>query len=486
MWDPGNMFLNGPYEPWHEGGAFDLAIEGQIPEDLNGALFRTSASQYFRPPDPARYHWFDGDGMVHAIYLREGRAAYRSRYVATAGLKLEMREGRAVFGSFMNGRTGPGPLPPDAPPAKNPANTNVTLFDDRLLVFCEADVPHELRPDTLETVSERYDFHGAVHGPVTAHFKVDPGNGDFLFFGNDNGTITWYRADRHGAVAEVHKFDIGVPSFIHDYAITPDYAVFLVNPAMVRLENIFNGLPSTVWEPETLGASWWAVLSRKTGDVRWIEAQGAFVQTHFLNAYQDGPLIVVDGHRTDRFGQTWEEINNPGHGGDWNKWFTDMTAAPWRWELNLDAGTTAEKQITDVLGEFPRINDARLGQRHRFGYYATTRGTGRWFTDGLAKHDFAQDRTELQLLDRGLTACNEPTFVPREHATSEDDGWVLSTWYDPASALSEVVIQDAQDFTGPPVARIKLNHRVPLGFHGNWAPSAELDAARSAGRRTHA
>lgn len=76
MWDPGNMFLNGPYEPWHEGGAFDLAIEGQIPEDLNGALFRTSASQYFRPPDPARYHWFDGDGMVHAIYLREGRAAY--------------------------------------------------------------------------------------------------------------------------------------------------------------------------------------------------------------------------------------------------------------------------------------------------------------------------------------------------------------------------------------------------------------------------
>jgi hypothetical protein len=65
--------------------------------------------------------------------------------------------------------------------------------------------PHELHPDTLETVSERYDFHGGVRGPLTAHFKVDPGNGDILFFGNDNGTITWYRADsrraRPGAAA---------------------------------------------------------------------------------------------------------------------------------------------------------------------------------------------------------------------------------------------------------------------------------------------
>ncbi|MEV6871608.1 carotenoid oxygenase family protein [Amycolatopsis sp. NPDC051128] len=37
--------------------------------------------------------------------------------------------------------------------------------------------------------------------------------------------------------------------------------------------------------------------------------------------------------------------------------------------------------------------------------------------------------------------------------------------------------QAAQDFTAAPVARIKLNHRVPLGFHGNWVSAADLDAA---------
>ena len=110
MWNSENTYLTGPYEPWREEGvAYDLAIEGELPADLNGALFRAGSNEHFGPIDPARYHWFDGDGMVHAVYLRDGRATYRNRYVATAGLKLEMREGRAMSGSFMNGRADADP-----------------------------------------------------------------------------------------------------------------------------------------------------------------------------------------------------------------------------------------------------------------------------------------------------------------------------------------------------------------------------------------
>src|SRR5690348_13243721 len=87
MWDPNNMFLNGPYAPWREQGeAFDLEIEGRLPDELNGALYRTSVSQFYRPEDPSRYHWFDGDGMIQALFLRDGRATYRNRYVETDGL----------------------------------------------------------------------------------------------------------------------------------------------------------------------------------------------------------------------------------------------------------------------------------------------------------------------------------------------------------------------------------------------------------------
>ena len=43
--------------------------------------------------------------------------------------------------------------------------------------------------------------------------------------------------------------------------------------------------------------------------------------------------------------------------------------------------------------------------------------------------------------------------------------------------VAEVIVQSAQDFTVAPVARIKLNHRVPLGFHGNWIPAAAIEAS---------
>jgi carotenoid cleavage dioxygenase len=41
-------------------------------------------------------------------------------------------------------------------------------------------------------------------------------------------------------------------------------------------------------------------------------------------------------------------------------------------------------------------------------------------------------------------------------------------WWDESRDCSEIVVQDAQDFAARPVARIKLNQRVPMGFHGNW------------------
>ncbi|MFE2216205.1 carotenoid oxygenase family protein [Streptomyces canus] len=476
MWDPNNMFLNGPYAPWREEGeAFDLEIDGRLPDELNGALFRVGANPMYRPKDPSRYHWFEGDGMVHALFLRDGRASYRNRYVETVGLQRERQEGRSLYGGFMN--PSEFPLPPGTFP-KNLANTHVTLFDNRLLVFCEADVPHELRPDTLETVSQRYDFHGGFSGPpLTAHHKIDPANGDILTFANRGGSVTWFRADRHGQVLDLHAVDLGVPTFTHDYAVTTDYAIFLVNPAMVRFEHYLKGVPSTVWEPETLDACRWAVLHRRTGEVTWVEAPDSFTETHFLNAYQNGSKIVVDGHRTPRFGPTWKELESPPPGGDWNWWFKNIVATPWRWELDLATGKTTDSQVNDILGEFPRINDQRTGQRHRYGYYATTRGTGDWFIDGLAKHDYLTGETSMQTADGVLTSPSEPEFVPRPGATAEDDGWLLSTWWDPTTDRSEVIVQEAQDFTAAPIARIKLNHRVPLTTHGSWSDAADLDAA---------
>ena len=51
---------------------------------------------------------------------------------------------------------------------------------------------------------------------------------------------------------------------------------------------------------------------------------------------------------------------------------------------------------------------------------------------------------------------------------TKSSGWYIGYVYDPARDGSDLVIIDASDFAGKPVARIKLPQRVPYGFHGNW------------------
>jgi len=90
------------------------------------------------------------------------------------------------------------------------------------------------------------------------------------------------------------------------------------------------------------------------------------------------------------------------------------------------------------------------------------------------KHDLQRGTTEVHQFGPGQMTL-EPIFVQKAGAVAEDEGWIMRCVYDPERNLSDVVILDAQDFSGGQVARIHLPARVPFGFHGAWVP--EVDTA---------
>src|SRR5207237_7942802 len=94
-----------------EANASNLAIEGELPRELNGTLYRNGPNPQFPSPDA---HWFVGDGMLHAFQLENGKASYRNRWVRTPKFMAEHDAGRALYGGF-------GQMLPDAP-AGTPAN----------------------------------------------------------------------------------------------------------------------------------------------------------------------------------------------------------------------------------------------------------------------------------------------------------------------------------------------------------------------------
>jgi len=458
-----NPFLQGNFGPWREeGDAPDLTVLGELPRELRGTYYRNGPNAAFEPM--GRYHWFDGDGMIHAIRIEEGRAHYKNRWVASDGLKEERAAGRALYPGLLDmGAT-------EAPRFKVTANTNIVAHANRLLALVESSLPTELDARTLETRG-LYDFAGKLAGPMTAHPKLDPVTGEMMFFGYSPFPpyLQYYVVDRSGALVHAEPIDLAWPSMIHDFAVTEKHAVFLLCPLVFDLAKLAAGGSPFAWEPER--GTRIGVMPRqgRSEDVRWFDTESCYV-FHPLNAYDDGDQVVLDVARYEQLlFMSPEAARDP-------KWRDSQVARLHRFRLDLTKGTLASSALDDHEGEFPRVDERLVGRKHRFGYFAAVGPEGNptlrpEFTS-IAKIDLERGgKVEVRAHGAG-NGCGEPVFIPRREDAAEDDGYVMYLAYDQAQNSSELVVLDARAIAAEPVARVLLPHRVPYGFHGNWVAAA--------------
>jgi carotenoid cleavage dioxygenase len=437
-------YLEGNFAPvTEEVTAFDLRVTGEIPRELDGRLLRIGPNPV-TPPDPRTYHWFVGNGMVHGLRLRGGRAEwYRNRYVADDAVTAA--KGRP---KTPGPRHGMGSV----------ANTNVIGHAGKTLAIVEAGgLPVELS-DELETLTYS-NFDGTLPGSFTAHPKRDPDTGELH-------AIVYYWAWDYvqyvvvGVDGRVRKtVNVPVPGkpMIHDCAITERHVVIFDMPVTFKPEAIAKGAPFPyVWDPD-YGARVGLLPRDGTGaDVRWYEVPLCYV-FHPLNAYEaaDG-RVVLDVCRHPKMFAT--DLNGPNEGRPTLD----------RWVIDPSSGKVSTDTLSDLGHEFPRHDERRIGKHIRFGYtggLADKLGIG-----PIYKHDLHKRTTETHHEGAGRMFL-EPVFVPRAPDAAEDEGWIMAYVYDAPTNKSEVVIVDAQDFTAPPRARIHLPQRVPFGFHGNWVPT---------------
>jgi carotenoid cleavage dioxygenase len=414
--------------------------------------------------DPAAYHWFTGDGMVHGIRLRDGRAEwYRNRWVRNERIAEEL--GEADPG-------GPRTEGMDSAP-----NTNVIGHAGRTFALVEAgSKPVEL-DDELRTVS-RCDFDGTLPNGFTAHPKLDPVTGELHtanYFWARPDTIEYAVVGPQGRVTR--REDLAVPGspMVHDMSITERYAVFYDLPVTFDLDAAMSGasFPYT-WNPDH-GARLGVLPRGGTGTdaLRWFEVEPCYV-FHPVNAYDevasDGTeRIVLDVIRHDRV------FDRSRLGPD------ESRPTWWRWTIDLGVGgagptRVTETQVDDVAMEFPRVDERLVGRRHRYGFAAGLRGhdadPGVSF-DGarIICRDTESDTLRAHELGPGR-AAGEAVFVPASPEAEGLDGHLMTLVYDAATERSDLVILSAEDIEGGPVATVHLPQRVPYGFHGNWVPTA--------------
>jgi carotenoid cleavage dioxygenase len=446
-----------------------LDIEGALPTELSGSLYRVGPNPQYVPRDN-NYHWFSGDGMVHAFHIDKGRVSYSNRWTRTPKWQLEHAAGRALFGTFGNPAT-------SAPEAQGrnggTANTSMLWHGQRLFALEESHQPFELDAHTLASKGHQ-SFGDRVTSRCTAHPKVDPESGDLHFFayspdGPCSPTMLYGVMDKDCKVTRLQSFTAPYTSMTHDFMVTRRHVLFPVTPLTLNVERDARQATIGVGD-RPADPCWRAAAGRGTDTPRWFDTDACHV-FHVMNAWDDGTTIVAYVMQSDTAPGLPDAEGWPGDPDA-------MAARLCRWTFDLDGtGTEFRREyLDDLVAEFPRIDERYTGQRNRYGFYtchATPRARDNSESvlyDSLARFDFDTGERSMHTLPHG-DVVSEPVFVPRVTDAAEGDGWLLSVAWREREKRSDLLVFDAMDLETGPVAIAHLPHRVPFGFHGTWRPN---------------
>ncbi|CAM6098477.1 unnamed protein product [Calypogeia fissa] len=493
---PKNYYLQGNYGPVEEFGPEPvLSVKGHIPECLNGEFVRIGPNPKQKPK--AKYSWFDGDGMLHGVRVKDGKVSYVCRYVKTSRFQQEEYWGGPKFRRIgdLVGKKGLVSLAIpllrrdtgviDATNGHGNANTALAFHNGKLLALSEADKPYVIRvleDGAFETVN-RIDYDGKLKHPFTAHPKVDPDTGEMFTFGYQIEAlpyITYRVISKDGVMGDPVTISPSGPIMMHDFAITENYAIFMDHPLyfnpkdMVRKEQDAFSFDGT--KPARFGVL--PRYAKNESEMRWFECSPGVI-FHTANAWEEGDEVVLLACRV------------PG---------MDLTAVSeydkakceayvnvlYEYRFNMKTGKAVEKQISEHRADFPRINEHYIGRTNRFVYLAVMEDV--CHNIGVVKYDLTKEPElgQAQLEVGGNVAGvfwhgslrygSEPFYVPKNpgREVDEDDGYLLNFVFDENTWKSEVIVIDAKTMSSEPVAVIELPSRVPYGFHGMFVSEEQL------------
>jgi carotenoid cleavage dioxygenase len=389
--------------------------------------------------------------MVHGVRLKDGKALwYRNRWIRSKAVSRALGE-------------------PEAPGPRNglsdTVNTNVLGHAGALWALVEAGgYPVRLGED-LQTLAHD-PFGGTLKGGFTAHPHRDPETGEMhaiCYEGSELNAVRHVVLSPEGRVTRELSIPVRNGPSIHDCMITRNYVIILDLPVTFSLKTLLSGHPFPYrWNPDHRAR---VGLLPKTGtadDVIWCDVAPCYV-FHPCNGYEtaDGKVILdVCAHDTMFDG---DRVEGPA-----------SESTPFeRWTLDPVARSVSRRVIDPDGQEFPRPNETRLGKPYRYAYaMCLPAGFDAAAPDQtrLFKHDLEAGTRQVHDFGMGHLP-GEFVFVPRPTARAEDDGWLMGYVVDLANEATDFVILNADDFEGPPQASIRIPHRIPPGFHGNWAPS---------------
>ncbi len=455
---------------------------GTIPRGLTGTFFRNGPGRLER-----NNHWvhhpFDGDGMISSITFANGQASFTNKFVRTEEWREEEEAGRFLYrGVFGTQKEGGILANAFDVRLKNIANTNVVQLGEKLLALWEASSPYALDPITLETIGvTTLDGVLSPGEAFSAHPRFDPGHNKsprMVTFGVKTGPKSTIRlmefattGDKAGELLHDRKDSFNGFAFLHDFVITPNWAIFLQNSIN------FNPLPFLLGQK---GAAQCLSSNKKNSSKFWFiprdcglfageqprifDAPAGFV-FHHLNAYEKGNDVIIDSIH-------YRDFPSVGPNQDFRK--VNFAEFPEgilkRCSINLKTSVIFTEEISNQCCEFAMVNPSKQGLEARYAWMAVAeRKEGNGPLQGIKKIDLVTKENQIwSAAPRGFVS--EPIMIPLSTSIEEDNGWIICFVWNGERKSTDLIILNSETLNLQ--ALIELPVGIPHGLHGSWVSSA--------------
>ena len=469
-----NPYLNGPHRPIdleYTAKAADIVVEGEVPKDLQGMYVRNGHNQVHDPI--GRYHPFDGDGMLHAIWFNEGRVEYRNSWTRTTGFLAEQAAGKSLWPGIIepkkSSRRGWGSIGA----MKDNAGTDVVVHAGKVIVaMSQCSEPYRVDPLTLESLGPDGNWATLLGDRgICSHFKVDEHSNHMMFFNFSEKPpyMNYGVIDRDNNLVHYVPIELPGPRWPHDMGMTENYSILHDLSMFFDPEMLAQGKRRLKFHRDT--PSRFGVIPRfgTNDDIKWFDAEPCYI-LHLSNCYEKGDEIIQEGCIMLNPVPDMSDLPHEGYDRlcrmlDHHTTRTIMH----RWRFNMKTGETIEEHLDDEVTEFPMMNGRHHGREYRYSYNAIPE-PGEWLLSGLKKYDLENDKTETFIMPEGQFISEAP-FAPRIGSSAEDDGYLVTFVTNTLTGKGECVIFDAQNVGNGPICRVILPHQIPTGAHAFWAGS---------------
>ncbi|MCP5145905.1 MAG: carotenoid oxygenase family protein [Gammaproteobacteria bacterium] len=464
----------------------DCEVEGTIPSEIDGAFVRVGAEWYY-PPKYADDAILNADGYISSFRISNGKVDYKGRWVETHRLKEQRKARKQIYGYYRNPYTDDKDIQdPEHPNLRTVSNTAPLTHAGKLFTLKEDGLPHEIDPNTLQTIGP-WDFHGKWKSETfSAHPKLDPLTGEMVSFGYEatglcSDDLWIYTVGPNGQVSNEVRTKVPYVSVIHDMALTHRHVVIPFGGYVTSKQRLLDGKIHWGWDQNQ--PSYIGVMPRDGDpkDMRWFKGPERCMM-HTFNAHSEGNKVILYA---------------PFYDGNFFPFFPPIDGSPWDprkarsfiRKITLDLDSKKDTYEEEILWPNPIMDlgkvDPRvlsLQTRYLFAPFndeskpfdrsKAPNGPAR-VTNSYGRFDITTGKME-SVFAGATHSLAEQTFIPTGTSGREGEGYLIGVASNFAERRSELIIADAERLHEGVIARVLLPFTAASQVHGEWSNARAL------------